>query len=198
MHCCLHDIVGMKSKPGKIPKAGQKRKEKKRADINIRRFLITYIVLMAAFFFLTSFKPIVSIVNLNSFLTQFVAAVSSRVLCLVHDKCSATGSVITLPGLSLDVGAACSGFDAVMMYSVAVLAYPADWRKKLIGILSGLVIIQAANLLRIVALSFIGVYLKSMFEFFHIYLFQGIMIAMALGIFFIYIHNANRPATEHH
>jgi exosortase H (IPTLxxWG-CTERM-specific) len=187
----------MKSEPGRTAKGNQKRKEKRRAGISIRRFLVTYLVLMAAFFFFTSFKPILKIVDVNGFFTQFVSAASSKILCLLHDQCTSRGSVITLPGLSLNVAAACSGLDAVMMYTVAVLAYPADRKKKMLGILSGFVIIQAANLLRIIALSYIGIYIKSIFEFVHIYIAQGVMIALALGTFFIYLNHANRPETDH-
>jgi len=55
----------MKSEPGRTAKGNQKRKEKRRAGISIRRFLVTYLVLMAAFFFFTSFKPILKIVDVN-------------------------------------------------------------------------------------------------------------------------------------
>ena len=154
-------------------------------------------MLMVAFFFVTSFKPILGIVDVNGLFTQVVAAASAKILCLLHDQCASHGSVITLPGLTLDVGAACSGLDAVIMYSVAVLAYPAAWKKKVLGVISGFVIIQAANLLRIVALSYIGIYLRDVFEFVHIYIAQGIMIALALGVFFIYLNNANRPEADH-
>jgi exosortase H (IPTLxxWG-CTERM-specific) len=186
----------VKSGTGRSKKGNQKT-EKRRTGISVRRFLVTYLALMVVFFFFTSFKPIVRIVDVNGFFAQFVSAASSKIVCLLHDRCTSHGSVITLPGLSLNVEAACSGLDAVMMYAVAVLAYPADWKKKIVGILSGFVVIQAANLLRIVALSYIGVYMKSVFEFVHIYIAQGVMIALALGIFLIYLSNANRPETEH-
>jgi exosortase H (IPTLxxWG-CTERM-specific) len=172
------------------------KKEKGRENPGIRRFLITYLALIIVFFFFTSFKPVLKIIDVNGFFTQFVVIVASKILCAVHDQCVANGSVITLPALSLDVGAACSGLDAVMMYSVAILAYPARWKKRFIGIAAGFLIIQTANMLRIVALSYIGIYMKGIFEFIHIYIAQGIMIALALGIFLVYLNYANKPETE--
>ena len=187
----------MTPRNGKKTSHTQVQKAKGGETSGIRRFLITYIALIIAFFFITSFKPVLKIIDVNGFFTQFVVIVASNILCFVHDQCVAHGSVITLPTLSLDVGAACSGLDAVIMYAVGVLAYPARWQKKVIGVAAGFLIIQTANMLRIVLLSYIGIYMKGIFEFIHIYIAQGIMIALALGIFFVYLNYANRPHTAH-
>jgi exosortase/archaeosortase family protein len=74
-----------------------------------------------------------------------------------------------------------------MIYSVAVLAFPATWRKKVYGIIAGFLIIQIINIVRIVGLAYAGVYLQNIFHYIHIYVAQGIMIAIALGTFFLYL-----------
>ena len=69
-----------------------------------------------------------------------------------------------------------------------MLSFPAKWTKKLIGIAVGFVIIQIINMLRIVALAFSGVHYRELFDLLHIYIAQGIMVAVALGVFLIYIY----------
>jgi exosortase/archaeosortase family protein len=177
-----------------------KKKGKGSDGTSIGRFLITYLVLIIAFFVFSWFKPILKIIDVNGFYTQLVVIVASKILCLLYDPCISRGSIITLPTLSLDVGVACSGLEAVMIYSVAVLAYPACWKKKIIGITAGFFILQTANILRIVLLFYIGIHLKGLFEFIHIYIAQGVMIALSLGIFFVYLNHLNHaknPETDH-
>ncbi len=77
-----------------------------------------------------------------------------------------------------------------MIYSVEVIAFPASWKKRFLGILYGFLILQVANVLRIAALAYAGAHFMSLFEYAHIYVAQGLMVALALGIFFSYLHFA--------
>lgn len=175
----------------------QERKEKPSAGISIRRFLITYLVLMTAFFFIAWFKPIHRIIDVNGLYTQSVVAATSKTLALLGITSSFQGSIIALPSLSLDVKFGCNGLEAVMIYSIAVLAYPAHWKKKIAGIMAGFLLLQTANILRIVLLVYSGIHLKSLFEYIHIYVAQGIMIVLSLILFFIYLSRATSSATTH-
>ena len=83
-----------------------------------------------------------------------------------------------------------------MIYSVAVIAFPAAWRMRIIGIITGFIVIQVLNIIRIAGLAYSGVYFKRLFELMHIYVAQGIMIAVALGIFLIYLHYAGKQETK--
>ena len=187
----------MASKRNKKIKSNQDRKEKAAAAISIRRFLITYLMLMIVFFFLAWFKPIHKIIDVNERYTQSVVVATSKVLALLGIPSTFQGSIIALPGLSLDVKFGCNGLEAVMIYSIAVLAYPAHWKKKVLGIVAGLFLLQAANILRIALLVYSGLHLKNFFEYIHIYIAQGIMIVLALILFFIYLDHATSPTTAH-
>ena len=74
-----------------------------------------------------------------------------------------------------------------MIYSIAVIAFPSPWRRRLIGIVLGFLVIQAVNIVRIAGLAYAGVHFKQLFDYVHIYVAQGIMIAVSLGIFFVYL-----------
>lgn len=187
----------MAAKRDRKVKGGRNAKEGATDGMSIRRFLITYSILMLVFFFLVWFKPILQIIDLDGVYTKSVVIASSKTLNMLGLPCSYRGSIIALPPLSFDVKFGCNGLEAVMIYSFAVAAYPAHWKKKLVGIAAGFFILQAANILRILLLVYSGIYLKNLFGFIHIYIAQGIMVALALGIFFIYLNNAKNAETAH-
>jgi len=163
--------------------------------ISVKRFAVTYLSLMGAFFFLIGFKPIQNIIDLNGIYTSGVVIATSKLLGVLQVPCSYQGAVINLPSISLDVKFGCNGLEAVMIYSVAVVAFPSTWKNKLIGIVAGFAVIQVVNILRIASLAYSGIHLKSIFEIIHIYIAQGMMIAVSLGVFFLYLHYA-RTDTE--
>ncbi len=163
----------------------------KQKTISIKRFVITYIALMMAFFFVAWFKPIHNIIDVNDVYTKSVVVVSSKLLHLAGVACTYRGSVIALPALSLDVQFGCNGLEAVMIYAIAVTAYPAHWKKKLKGIAIGFFILQTVNVLRILLLAFSGMHMRGFFDFIHMYIAQGMMIALSLGIFFVYLNRIN-------
>ncbi len=165
-------------------------RKKKTKNISIARFGLTYLVLMGSFFFLIGFTPLQKIVDLNGLYTAGVVFATSKVLALIGIPSSCHGSIIQLPSISLDVKFGCNGLEAVMIYSIAVIAFPSTWRSKLIGIVSGFIVIQILNILRIAGLGYSGVHFKRIFEYLHLYVAQGIMIAVALGMFFLYLNYA--------
>lgn len=180
--------MGSKTKRSSEP-AGEAKPKK----VSITRFLVIYIVLMNLFFFLYMYKPIVEVINIGKVYNHFVVVVLAKMLNAVGLPCTYNGFIIVLPGISLDIKFGCNGLEAVMIYSIAVLAYPAAWKKKLIGIAAGLLVIQVANFLRMVMLAYAGMHMKSFFDYIHIYIAQGMMIALALGIFLLYLNYANAP-----
>lgn len=175
----------MKEK-SKKPENGKNNKP----SVSLGRFALTYVLLMGAFFLIIGFKPIQDLIDLNGLYTQGVVLVTSKILNLSGLQCTYQGSLLSLPTISLDVKFGCNGLEAVMIYSVAVIAFPADWKKRVIGISAGFAILQVINILRITALAYSGIHFKSLFEYLHIYVAQGLMIAVSLGIFFIYLSYA--------
>ncbi|MBF0343091.1 MAG: archaeosortase/exosortase family protein [Nitrospirae bacterium] len=135
------------------------------------------------------FKPIVDLIDINGLYTNFVVFLSAKTIGgLLRIPCSYDGSIIGLPAISLDVRFGCNGLEAVIMFAIAVIVFPAPWRIKLKGILAGFVIIQFLNILRIAVLAYVGVYHKGVFDVIHMYFAQVIMIAVVLGILMVYLN----------
>ncbi len=168
----------------------QKEGWKRDGGVSLRRFAFTYLILMGAFFILIGFDPILKIIDVNGLYTQAIVAITARILSALDIASTCQGSVIQLFSISLDVKFGCNGLEAVMIYSVAVISFPASWKKKLTGIAAGFVVIQIVNILRIVGLAYSGIHARNLFEYIHTYIAQGMMIAISLGIFFLYLNYA--------
>ena len=169
-----------------------KKVKKDKPIVSLGRFALTYILLMGAFFVIIGFKPIQDLIDLNGLYTKGVVFLTVSVLKMANIPCTHQGSVINLPSIALDVKFGCNGLEAVMIYSVAVIAFPASIKKKIIGIVAGFIVLQVVNILRIAGLAYSGIYFRKLFEYIHIYVAQGMMIAISLGIFFLYLFYANR------
>ena len=161
--------------------------KKKDTTPSIWRFIITYVFLMGLFFIVMGFAPIQEYFDVNDLYSRAVVVITAGVLNIFNIETTASGTVIHLPGISLEVLFGCNGLEAVMIYTIAILAFPASRKNKLIGITAGFFIIQVVNILRIVALAYAAVHFKQIFKILHIYVAQGLMVAIALGMFFIYL-----------
>jgi exosortase H (IPTLxxWG-CTERM-specific) len=159
----------------------------RRSLVSILRFIITYVLLMGAFFLLIGLKPIQNIVDINGGYSNAIVYITAKILTLIGISTTYHGSLLHLPTISLDVEFGCNGLEAVMIYAVAVLTFPASWRNRIIGIIAGFLVIQVLNLIRIVALAYAGVYHKDLFDLIHLYVAQGVMIAVALVTFVLYL-----------
>jgi exosortase H (IPTLxxWG-CTERM-specific) len=165
-------------------------KQKRKDGISVWRFAVTYLALMGSFFLLIGLKPVQNVIDLNGLYTKGVVILTSKILEVLTIPSTYQGSVIKLPSTALDVRFGCNGLEAVMIYSVAVIAFPASWKDKLMGILGGFLVIQVINILRISSLAYSAIHFKDLFEYIHIYIAQGMMIAVSLGVFFIYLNYA--------
>ena len=173
--------VNRNQKGQKVKKSGFKQTS------SIKRFAVTYLVLMTLFFLLIAWTPIKNVIDLNGLYTKAIVSITAKILETMGMLCTSQGSVITISGIGLDIKFGCNGLEAVMIYAVGILSFPATWEKKLLGIMAGFIVIQIINIIRIVALAYSCIYFKTLFEYIHIYIAQGMMIAVALGIYLLWI-----------
>ena len=161
--------------------------EKKSETLSIVRFIVTYVVLMGVFFLLIGLKPVQDILDINGGYSNAIVFLTAKILGIFGVVSTYSGTLLNLQSISLDVEFGCNGLEAVMIYTVAILTFPATWKNRLIGFVAGFLVIQVLNLIRIVALAYAGVYHRDVFDLIHIYVAQGVMIAVALGTFVLYL-----------
>jgi exosortase H (IPTLxxWG-CTERM-specific) len=167
--------------------------DRTRERFRVWKFLLTYICLMGLFLLLISLKSIKHLVDINGIYTRMVVRLSAGVMGPFGIVRGIDGSIIRLNGISLDVLFGCNGLEAFLIYTVAILAFPAKPRRKFVGIGIGFLVIQVVNVMRIAALGLSGIYLRRYFEIIHVYVAQGIMIAFALVLFLIWLNYATKP-----
>ena len=165
--------------------------EKKR-DMLVWKFVLTYILLMGLFVILIGYKPVKTVLDINGVYTRMIVYFSYLALKPFGIVQGIDGSVITLKGLALDVRFGCNGLEAFMIYSVAILAFPARWLLKTFGVVVGFIVLQVVNILRIAGLGLTGIYLPQYFHYAHIYVAQGMMIAVAFVLFLVWVGYASK------
>jgi exosortase H (IPTLxxWG-CTERM-specific) len=89
-----------------------------------------------------------------------------------------TGRFVTYDGFAVEIVGECLGLYEILIFAAAVLAYPATWRQRGQGLVLGTAIILVFNLVRIVALLLVGRHLPGLFEFFHLYFWQGTLVLL--------------------
>jgi archaeosortase B (VPXXXP-CTERM-specific) len=120
------------------------------------------------------------------------AAVGAR---LLGQTVEVDGPVIAVNGASaINVNHECTGIFVLIIYAAFLLAYPATWQRRVLGILAGGVILEAVNVARLSVLAMIAARWPSLFEYFHEYLWQGIFVAMLALLVASWIENVNRQA----
>lgn len=100
------------------------------------------------------------------------------------EKTVVQGGVIT-GGATVAVMRGCEGVEGMLLLIAAICSFPARIPPKIYGIISGILIIYALNLLRIAGLYYTNRYRPDMFDMMHIYVGQTVIIIISM-IFFIF------------
>ncbi|MBV2120026.1 MAG: exosortase H [Candidatus Thiodiazotropha taylori] len=121
--------------------------------------------------------------------TAFIAEVSAWLIQLFDHGVHSYGIVLLdkASGFAVSIEAGCNGIEASIVLIAAMLAFPASWRMKLIGIGVGILAIQAMNLLRIISLFYLGQWNQTAFEWAHLYIWQSLIILDVLVVFLIWL-----------
>jgi exosortase H (IPTLxxWG-CTERM-specific) len=151
------------------------------------RFIVLFLVFLAVLFPLTLVPPVDQYVILPY--TAAIAKVSVWIVGLFDAHAIAFGKVLqsTTNGFALSIERGCNGIEAVIILVSAMLAFPAPWKHRLIGIALGFVAIQALNLVRIISLFYLGQWNQTWFQWFHLYLWQALIVLDALVAFLVWL-----------
>ena len=82
------------------------------------------------------------------------------------------------------VGDNCNGFKLFSIFSIFILAYPANWKSKLWFIPLGTLIVHLANIIRIMALVLINDYNPAYLDFNHDYTFTIFVYSIIFGLWY--------------
>jgi exosortase/archaeosortase family protein len=149
------------------------------------RVVTTFVALIALFFTVLTYNPIVKRIDIASVLAQASAWLSWMLLrglgVIVGFPVHLDGTSLASGSFVVDVSPACSGAVPSMIYLAAVFAFPTSLRAKMIGAGMGVGVIHGVNLLRVVALFIIGLFFNQYFHETHVYVAQALVVAIAVA-----------------
>lgn len=121
--------------------------------------------------------------------TGLLADVSAFLIKLFDSDVVSHGVIIASQstGFAVQIAPGCDGIEAVIILISAILAFPAPWKHRLIGIGIGFVAIQSLNLVRIISLFYLGQWNQTWFEWFHLYLWQALIVLDALAVWLVWL-----------
>jgi exosortase family protein XrtM len=154
----------------------------------MKQFIFLYILYMLIAFGLFGYGPVATTLKINHLYTLLVTDISGYLIQLVGIKAQISGDLILMQNTTLKVEFGCNGLEAILLFSAAVLAYPASLKQKMAGLLLGFFGIQFFNLIRIVVLAWVSQYHPDMFDTMHTYVTQSVMIVIAFMTFIFYLY----------
>ncbi|HUK64568.1 MAG TPA: hypothetical protein VLV15_14595 [Dongiaceae bacterium] len=99
------------------------------------------------------------------------------------------GSALFVAGTSVQIVSDCSPHMPYLIYAAVVIAFPASWRQRLIGLIGGAIVIHAFNTARILALIAILATKREWFEFAHVYLWQTGTVVAVFATFALWLRS---------
>jgi exosortase H (IPTLxxWG-CTERM-specific) len=160
------------------------------------RFFILFVVILVALFAAELTRPVQNAVVLPW--TDALVRMCRGLMTLFDPRVIASGKILqsSTNGFAISVEAGCNGVEAALILIAAMLAFPAPWKHRTIGILAGLAAVQALNVVRVVSLFYLGQWRVDVFEWVHLYAWQALIMLDVLIVWLIWIRAlARRPAT---
>jgi exosortase H (IPTLxxWG-CTERM-specific) len=128
-----------------------------------------------------------------------LAEISGAFLSLFDSKISVHGTRITDGSFAVEIAQGCDAIQVCSLLAAAVVAFPVELRRKLRGIVLGILSLQLLNFLRIVTLFWIGEHVPSVFRRAHEVVWPGILITLTIVIWILWVRwETEAPqSTEH-
>jgi exosortase/archaeosortase family protein len=144
------------------------------------RFVLLLAALLALFFGVAETELFQRSVRLPSL--RLSADLSAALLRGLGEQASSQDFVIRSPELSLEIGDGCDALEPIGLFAAATLAAPVAWSLRLIGVAAGALLLFMLNQVRIVTLYYTGVHRPEVFDTAHLEIWQGIFIALTVGL----------------
>jgi len=144
------------------------------------RFLVLFLAILGSSFTIIALRPVDT--ALVAPYTAFIARLSGSALRLLGEQATVAGCVVSSPRFAVTIFNGCNGLITSLIFISGVLAFPARWSAKAIGVVGGLLAIQLINLVRVVSLFYIGIYFPALFNDAHIVIWQSVVILAGVAL----------------
>lgn len=126
--------------------------------------------------------------------TDTLAAISAGIITQFDPAVVAQGNVLqsTRNGFAVSIVAGCNGIEASIVLVAAILAFPATWKRKLVGLAIGIVAVQGLNIIRVISLFYLGQWSFDAFEWAHLYVWQALIMLDVLIVWLLWMRTLPR------
>ena len=153
-------------------------------------FLLRFVALLVIFYFIVASRPVNDVVIVP--FTAGIASVSGRLLNALGEKAEVAGTEIRSSSFGVNIENGCNGVETGLLFGAAVLAFPARWSRRLIGLLVGFLAIQVLNLVRVITLFWIGLHRPALFSSSHTVIWQSVVVLFGVLLFLIWASRERR------
>lgn len=145
----------------------------------VLRFVLWFIVCMTVFYAVT-LTPAFQRGPFERYL-EVNATVSAWLLDLLGAEARSVRTSVITDAYSLSIARGCDAIEPAALFAAAVLAFPAAWKRKLVGLGIGVPALLLLNFVRILSLYYVGVHCSARtFEIVHVEVWQPLFILLAM------------------
>ncbi|WP_395374457.1 exosortase H [Marinicella sp. W31] len=151
------------------------------------RFTIVFAIITLSLIIMQLLEPVQQAVILP--FTASIADFCTWLVQLFDGDAVSEGNIIRSlsSGHAIQIVAGCNGVEAMIILFAALMAFPAPWFYRMKGLFWGFIAIQALNSVRIISLFYILQWNQTWFEWFHLYVWQALIILDALVVWLIWL-----------
>ena len=110
------------------------------------------------------------------------ASVAGAVLRLLGEAPQVAGQTVSGEVGSITVGHGCDAAQPIVILVSAVIATPAAWRKRAVGVVVGVGVLVAMNMIRIVSLYYVSAWRPDWFHIIHVDVWGALFIILAVTL----------------
>jgi exosortase H (IPTLxxWG-CTERM-specific) len=157
------------------------------------RFFLLFVLIVGVLFAAELTPPVQNALVIPW--TSALARISAAGIALFDQQVIAQGKLLqsTANGFAVSIEAGCNGVEAALILFAAILAFPAAWPHRAVGILIGLVAIQGLNVLRVISLFYLGQWSVSAFTWAHLYLWPALIMLDVMIVWLLWIRAVRPP-----
>ncbi len=152
-------------------------------------FITLFVGILGGGFTFISLTPVND--NLIEPFTGWVAKASGWSLNAIGQGIQMQGTIIRNERFAVNIMNGCNGVETMIIFLAAVIAFPAPWKARAIGLVLGSLAIQGVNLIRVVSLFLTGAYFPEFFDSSHTVIWQSVVILFGVVLWIFW---ANRFA----
>ncbi len=118
---------------------------------------------------------------------------TSALLHLTGVNTTVDGVIVRGPGYAVAVRRGCDPLEPIILFAAGVMAFPAPWNRRLLGVLVGSVFLSGMNLVRIASLYLLGARKSSLLDSFHLWCWPAFFIICSLALWVLWLRWIQLP-----